>query len=182
MMTEQNFHLSSAKLYLLRKNLSKQSSASMYVRSLDKMDEIIGNYYVFKGRNDYNNKFKKFVDENGFDNDSLEDEFDCDDDPENCSYLGFDEEQTFPFHEPLKNESERDEKLYKFLKYCYENGRHPLSEAEAELIFDDELFSKKYDYNQCDRDFKHCDAVTRIIKILSYYDRLNIASNEQYQD
>eukprot|EP01084_Bolivina_argentea_P279411 477679_1 len=45
-----------------------------------------------------------------------------------------------------------------------------------------ELFSKKYDYNQCDRDFKHCDAVTRIIKILSYYDRLNIASNEQYQD
>lgn len=110
------------------------------VTTLKALDDIIGEYYKRMGQSNYyengkkteeGGKFILFASENGFEDDSLEDEFADDIDPSDCIFLGFDDDNTFPFDQPLiakpddeDYQTERDKKLFEFLKYCYLNGKH----------------------------------------------------------
>eukprot|EP01083_Nonionella_stella_P218511 783507_1 len=111
-------------------NDTNEQKSSPKVKTLQQLDEIIGEYYINMDKaNDYYNdihnqqdgKFQIFVDENQFEDEDLADEFDNDDDVTNCSYLDFDDNNTFPFDETIENEYDRPQKLYFFLKYVVDD-------------------------------------------------------------
>eukprot|EP01084_Bolivina_argentea_P216730 368132_1 len=129
---------------------NEQPKSSPKVKTLQQLDEIIGEYYINMDKaNDYYNdihnqqdgKFQRFVDENQFEDEDLADEFDNDDDVTNCSYLDFDDNNTFPFDETIENDSDRPQKLYFFLKYCYLYGKHPTILNDPHKIILEEMKS-----------------------------------------
>eukprot|EP01083_Nonionella_stella_P068423 181634_1 len=127
------------------------SSSESVVTTLQALDDIIGSYYIKKGKHDYytdpssktGGKFKLFVDENCFEDDSLESEL-FGDGPSDCSYLEFDDDNSFPFQTQPKDESEHQQMLYDFLKYCCLHGRYPVSLKDPDKI-DFSMLDSMYD-------------------------------------
>eukprot|EP01084_Bolivina_argentea_P106879 191145_1 len=153
------------------------------VTSLQELDDIIGDYYIIMGEggNYYQDvtkreggKFKRYVDENGLDDEDLQEEFDNEDNIKNCMYLEFDPH--FPF-DSLLNLQRKEEKLYYFLKYCYTYGRDPQVRSVSNKI-DFEILDSFVDINkikstkniymqQCPEIWKHIKSDTNILMALT---------------
>ncbi len=111
-----------APINIIKENAGAQSNKSGF----QKIDNALGKYYESKEREDYFDiskvgKFMKYVEEQGFDEDDLNDELD-DANMEDCGYLDFDE--NFPYtNENLKTSQKREE-LFTFLKQAHKNDEN----------------------------------------------------------
>eukprot|EP01084_Bolivina_argentea_P120585 213765_1 len=112
--------------------------------AFNKIDNALKIYYNSVGRKNYMNsegvgKFLAYCIENGLEEEDINDEFNGD--PSDCIYVSFDEH--FPLNE---NEPDDQEKIFKIIKYCYENGIPPETKDNNDILNKLELQLSKDEY------------------------------------
>lgn len=84
---------------------------------LENIDKGLNKYYLSLNK-EYKNLFKEFCSENGYNDDTLQEELDGD--WEECDFLEFDDDMPFSKYF-IESGDEKDEIIFKLIKLCAEN-------------------------------------------------------------
>eukprot|EP01084_Bolivina_argentea_P058346 106555_1 len=131
---------------------------------IDRIDLGLKTYYEKLGRKDYVKedgvgKFKFFVEECGFDDDSIEDELKQE--PDECTIVAFDWDDNFPLKEEIEDEDAKNEEIHRILNDIAKYGA-PREEFDmgdflrsigkfilpTEILRDEEKVSDSYEHQQ----------------------------------
>eukprot|EP01084_Bolivina_argentea_P292276 502436_1 len=98
----------------------------MTSQHIDIIDKALGEYYKQKKSpyflyQDNTGKFKKFCDDNGFEDGDVKDELQSG--PQECVLVDFDPQ--FPFNSPIEDKKQRNIEIFNILQYCHANKKPP---------------------------------------------------------
>eukprot|EP00483_Globobulimina_turgida_P012264 UN12286 len=107
---------------------------------IDQIDRVLEEYYKSFKRNDYKNadgigKFKKYCDDNGFEENDISEEMKAP--PDDCMLVDFDKndgKNIFPLNGAFDTEKDRQIAILAILNYIYQNNTIPTKDSKDSVF------------------------------------------------